>query len=99
MAMVISTKAKGMICAFICLMLLSAGLLVTASTKGWLFGLNKQNGEHVAARIQVTQKTTTTTYLMFANVFSTNKHKMITEFSIFWSIKQTIISWLSLQSL
>ena len=53
MAMVISTKAKGMICAFICLMLLSAGLLVTASTKGWLFGLNKQNGEHVAARVQV----------------------------------------------
>ena len=53
MAMVISTKAKGMICAFVCLMLLSAGLLVTASTKGWLFGLNKHNGEHVAARVQV----------------------------------------------
>lgn len=53
MAMVISGRAKGMIGAFICLILLSAAL-VTASTKGWLFGLNKNNGEHVAARIQVT---------------------------------------------
>lgn len=52
MAMVISGRAKGMIGAFICLILLSAAL-VTASTKGWLFGLNKNNGEHVAARIQV----------------------------------------------
>src|SRR5690349_7822257 len=52
MAMVISSRAKGMIGAFICLILLSAAL-VTASTKGWLFGLNKNNGEHVAARIQV----------------------------------------------
>lgn len=50
--MVISTRAKGMIGAFICLIFLSA-VLVTASTKGWLFGLNKNNGEHVAARIQV----------------------------------------------
>lgn len=41
-----------MIGAFICLILLSA-VLVTASTKGWLFSLNKNNGEHVAARIQV----------------------------------------------
>jgi hypothetical protein len=51
---VISTKAKGMIGAFITLILLSTAL-VTASTKGWLFGLNKNNGEHVAARIQVRQ--------------------------------------------
>lgn len=49
---VISSRAKGMICAFISLIFLSA-VLVTASTKGWLFGLNKINGEHVAARIQV----------------------------------------------
>jgi uncharacterized membrane protein YccC len=49
---VISSRAKGMIGAFICLILLSA-VLVTASSKGWLFGLNKNNGEHVAARIQV----------------------------------------------
>lgn len=41
-----------MIGAFVCLILLSA-VLVTASTKGWLFSLNKNNGEHVAARIQV----------------------------------------------
>lgn len=52
MAMVISSRAKGMIGAFICLIFLSA-VLVTASSKGWLFGLNKNNGEHVAARIQV----------------------------------------------
>lgn len=49
---VISTKAKGMIGAFITLILLST-VLVAASTKGWLFGMNKNNGEHVAARIQV----------------------------------------------
>jgi hypothetical protein len=49
---VISTKAKGMIGAFISLILLST-VLVTASTKGW-FGLQKNLGEHVAARIQVT---------------------------------------------
>ena len=42
-----------MIGAFITLILLST-VLVTASTKGWWFGLNKNNGEHVAARIQVT---------------------------------------------
>jgi hypothetical protein len=52
MAMVISTRAKGMIGAFVSLILLST-VLVTASTKGWWFGLNKNNGEHVAARIQV----------------------------------------------
>lgn len=52
MAMVISSRAKGMIGAFIVLLCLSA-VLVTASTKGWWFGLNKNNGEHVAARIQV----------------------------------------------
>jgi hypothetical protein len=52
MAMVISGKAKGIIGAFIVLIMLSA-VLVTASTKGWLFGLNKADGEHVAARIQV----------------------------------------------
>jgi hypothetical protein len=52
---VISSRAKGMIGAFICLILLSA-VLVTASTKGWLFGLNKNNGEHVAARIQVSSR-------------------------------------------
>ncbi|KAG5682062.1 hypothetical protein PVAND_011447 [Polypedilum vanderplanki] len=51
MAMVISSRAKGMIGAFISLILLST-VLVTASTKGWWFGLNKNNGEHVAARIQ-----------------------------------------------
>lgn len=51
MAMVISGKAKGIIGAFVFLILLSAAL-VTASTKGWLFGL-KDDGEHVAARIQV----------------------------------------------
>lgn len=43
-----------MIGAFISLILLST-VLVTASTKGWWFGLNKNNGEHVAARIQVNQ--------------------------------------------
>lgn len=48
----ISTKAKGMIGVFITLILLSTAL-VTASTKGWLFGSQKNNGEHVAARIQV----------------------------------------------
>jgi len=53
MAMVISTRAKTMIASFICLIFLSA-VLVTASTKGWWFGLSKNNGEHVAARIQVT---------------------------------------------
>lgn len=52
MAMVISSRAKGMIGAFVCLILLSAAL-VAASTKGWLFSLSKNNGEHVAARIQV----------------------------------------------
>jgi hypothetical protein len=45
----------GIFQAFICLILLSAAL-VTASTKGWLFGL-KNNGEQIAmSRIQVTTK-------------------------------------------
>lgn len=48
----ISRKAKIMIVAFLVLVLLSTAI-VTASTKGWLFGAQKNNGEHVAARIQV----------------------------------------------
>lgn len=43
--------------AFICLILLSAAALVAASTKGWLFGLSKNNGEQIAmSRIQVMLK-------------------------------------------
>jgi hypothetical protein len=51
-----------MIGAFITLLLLST-VLVAASTKGWWFGLNKNNGEHVAARIQVSSHTT---YLFYS---------------------------------
>lgn len=47
---VISSRAKGMIGAFISLIFLSA-VLVTASTKGWLFGLNKNNGNDTYTRL------------------------------------------------
>jgi len=51
--MVISTRAKAIIIALICFILLG-GVLVTGATKGW-FTPNKYHNEHVAARIQVKQ--------------------------------------------
>lgn len=58
-----------MIGAFISLILLST-VLVTASTKGWWFGLNKNNGEHVAARIQVNHTSSDTLGAKFYTLLS-----------------------------
>lgn len=64
MAMVISGRAKGVIAALVCFILLGA-VLVTGSTKGWFVPQN-YHGERVAARIQVNkiciQHYTYTTY-------------------------------------
>lgn len=50
MAMVISGRAKSVITALVCIILLGA-VLVAGSTKGW-FVPQKYHGEQVAARIQ-----------------------------------------------